>query len=77
MKEFGKNLFGIRLKELRKEANINQEKLAEILNTYRANINRYEKRTREPDYDTLIKVADFFDVSADYLLGRTDNRKRL
>ncbi len=77
MKEFGKNLFGIRLKELREEANINQEKLAEILNTYRANINRYEKRTREPDYDTLVKIADFFDVSADYLLGRTDNRKRL
>lgn len=77
MKEFGKNLFGIRLKELREEANINQEKLAEILNTYRANINRYEKRTREPDYDTLVKIADFFDVSADYLLGRTENRKRL
>jgi transcriptional regulator with XRE-family HTH domain len=77
MKEFGKNLFGIRLKELREEANINQEKLAEILNTYRANINRYEKRTREPDYDTLVKIADFFDVSADYLLGRTDNRRKL
>lgn len=43
------------------------------LNMNQNTISRYETGEREADYDTLIALADFFDVSIDYLLGRTDN----
>lgn len=64
--------FGERLKELRKEKNLTQAQLGELLNTSHATINRYEKNIHEPDLDTINKLADIFDVSVDYLLGRTD-----
>ena len=37
-------------------------------------VSRYENLEREADYETLIKLADYFDVSLDYLLGRTDKK---
>ena len=40
-------------------------------------LSRYETGQRQADYDTLIKIANYFDVSVDYLLERTDNPKRL
>ena len=40
-------------------------------------ISRYENFEREADYETLIKFADYFDVSLDYVLGRTENKKDL
>ncbi len=61
-----------RLKKLRKERNISQLKLALDLNMNQNSISRYENSEREADYETLIKFADYFDVSLDYLLGRTD-----
>ena len=61
-----------RLKELRKSKNISQLKLAIDLNMNQNTISRYETMEREADYDTLIKLADYFNVSIDYLLGRTD-----
>ena len=64
-----------RLKKLRKERNISQLKLAIDLNMNQNNISRYENNEREADYETLIKFADYFDVSLDYLLGRTDEMK--
>lgn len=63
----------IRLKELRKKKNISQVRLAMDLNMNQNSISRYETGEREADYETLIAFADYFDVSVDYLLGRTDN----
>ena len=65
----------IRLKELRKKRGISQVRLAMDLNTSQNSISRYENGEREADYDTLIAFANYFDVSVDYLLGRTDNPK--
>ncbi len=61
-----------RLKKLRKKKNISQLKLALDLNMNQNTISRYENVEREADYETLIKFADYFHVSLDYLLGRTD-----
>ena len=61
-----------RLKELRKERNISQLKLALDLNMNQNTISRYENLEREADYETLVRFADYFDVSLDYLLGRAD-----
>ncbi len=59
-----------RLKQLRKEKNISQLRLAIELDMNQNNISRYENLERQADYDTLIKFADYFGVSVDYLLGR-------
>ena len=63
----------MRLKQLRKERKISQLKLALDLNMNQNSISRYENGQREADYATLILFADYFDVSIDYLLGRTNN----
>ncbi|WP_438847252.1 helix-turn-helix domain-containing protein [Anaerocaecibacter muris] len=65
----------MRLKELRKLNKITQIKLAVDLNLNQNSISRYESGEREADYATLIALADYFDVSVDYLLERTDNPK--
>ena len=65
----------MRLKELRKKKNISQLRLATDLNTTQNTISRYETGEREPGIDELIKIADYFNVSVDYLLGRTENPK--
>ena len=62
-----------RLKKLRKMKKISQLKLAMDLNINQNSISRYENMERQADYETLIRFADYFDVSIDYLLGRTDN----
>ena len=61
-----------RLKELRKKRNISQLKLALDLNMNQNTISRYENLEREADYETLVRFADYFNVSLDYLLGRVD-----
>ena len=63
----------MRLKFLRKKMGISQLKLAMDLNMNQNSISRYENEEREADYATLIKIADYFNVSIDYLLERTDN----
>ena len=63
----------MRLKELRTQLGISQLKLAIALNLNQNSISRYESGEREADYTTLIALADYFDVSLDYLLERTDN----
>ena len=65
-----------RLKELRKSRQISQLKLGMDLNMAQNTISRYENEEREADYKTLILFADYFDVSIDYLLGRTENPNR-
>ena len=64
-----------RLKHLRKTRKISQLRLALDLNMNQNTISRYENLEREADYETLIKFANYFDVSLDYLLGRADKEK--
>ena len=68
-------VMNFRLKELRTARKISQLKLAIDLNMNQNSISRYEKLEREADYETLIKFADYFNVSLDYLLGRTDSKE--
>lgn len=63
----------MRLKELRQNRNITQGKLAEALNLARSTVAMYESGSSEPDFSTLQKIADYFNVSIDYLLGRDSN----
>ena len=63
----------MRLKFLRKQRRISQLKLAMDLGLSQNSISRYETGEREADYRTLILFADYFNVSIDYLLERTDN----
>ena len=72
-------LLGDRLKKLRGEKGISQLELAKVLNISNVMLSRYEKNKRSPDYETLSKLADYYEVSTDYLLGRTDihNHKEL
>ena len=65
----------MRLKKLRQSRGISQLKLAMDLGMNQNSISRYETEQRQADYETLIKFADYFNVSIDYLLERTDNPK--
>lgn len=68
--------FPVLLKELRSKNNVTQVQLAkEIKITDRA-CRRYEAGENEPTMSVLIAIADYFDVSLDYLVGRSDNPKR-
>lgn len=63
---------GIKIKDLRKAKGLSRNMLAKELDiTYHA-LSKYENNERQPDYSTLIKIADYFEVSIDYLLGRTN-----
>ena len=66
----------MRLRELRKARGISQLKLAMDLNTNQNTISRYETGEREPGITELISLADYFDVSVDYLIGRSNTPKR-
>lgn len=63
---------GEKLKQLRTKKSLTQIELAKIFSTSHATINRYEKGVNEPDSKTITKFADFFNVSTDYLLDRTN-----
>lgn len=63
------------LKLLRKQNNLTQKQLGEITNIKRVNISRYEKGEVEPTFNILIKLADYFNVSIDYLIGHRQNNK--
>jgi transcriptional regulator with XRE-family HTH domain len=66
-------VFGKRLSQLRKSHNLSQYDLADKLRFSRGQIANYEQGQRQPDYETLEKIADFFEISVDYLLGRTED----
>ncbi len=66
----------MKLKYLREKKNITQQRLAIDLNINQNTVSRYESGKRQADYQTLIKIADYFDVSLDYLLERTNNPAR-
>ena len=65
-------MFATRLKELRKNKGLTQTALANLFAISNGAVGNWETGLRQPDHDTLTKIADFFDVSIDYLLGRTD-----
>lgn len=65
----------IRIKELRKEQSKTLKAVAEALGTSHQVISRYELEITQPDFDTLIRIANYFNVSVDYLLGRTEDRQ--
>lgn len=67
---------GERLAFLRKERALSQAEMARLLNMGQSTIAMYEKNKRRPDPETLQRLADFFDVSTDYLLGRADSRQK-
>lgn len=66
-----------RLKLLRDEKQISQQKLAEQIGTNQQNIHRYEHGFYEPDISTLKLLANFFNTSVDYLVGNTDVRHKI
>lgn len=59
-------------KRLRSSSGLTQAEMAEKLGISRSTIGMYETGAREPDFETLEKIADFFNVDTDFLLGRTD-----
>lgn len=65
----------LRLKTLRQQKNINQAELGKIIDVGKTTISNYETGYSVPDLETVVKLADYFDVSTDYLLGRTDYPK--
>lgn len=67
------NAFAVRLRTIRKQRKLTQRELASKLNMSQSTIALYETGDRKPDPDTINKIADFFDVSTDYLLGRSDD----
>ncbi len=65
-----KHQIGENLKLLRKSANLTQQQVADALHISRVNYTRYETNAVNPDFDTLIALADFFDVTLDSLFNR-------
>ena len=65
----------LRIKELREARGEMQKVIAKALGIAPSTYSQYETGKREPDYSTLSKIADYFDVSVDYLLGKTDIKK--
>lgn len=70
-------MFGERLKELREDLKITQEELGNLINVSKQAISQYERDENQPSFENLVKIADKFDVSLDYLLGRTRSKINL
>ncbi len=68
--------FSERLVQLRKNHNLTQKKLAAETRLSELAIQNYEAQRRKPAFDALIALADYFDVSLDYLVGRSDDPRR-
>ncbi|KAA0777963.1 MULTISPECIES: helix-turn-helix domain-containing protein [Bacillus cereus group] len=67
--------FGNIIRDLRKQKGITQKELAQSLQLSESTIGMYERNERQPDYNTLIRIANYFNVSTDFLLGRDFNVK--
>lgn len=68
---------GERLKKLREDADMLSKDLASEINVEPSTITNWEKGNRSPKEDMLVRIADYFDCSVDYLLGRTDNKNAI
>lgn len=71
--EGGNALFGEKLRRIRKNRDITMKELGKRLGVAESTISGYENETRSPDIEMLQKIADYFGVSVDYLLGRVDS----
>lgn len=71
------SVFSTRLISLRKENKLSQAKLGELINKRRSTISGYETEGKEPDIETLCLLANFFNVSTDYLLGNSNERNNV
>ena len=65
------------LKKLREDASISQKALADAIGVSQQSVNKYENHHIEPDIETLIRIADFFETSVDYLIGHTSVRRKI
>ena len=66
-------IFGERIRALRESMNFSQVKFAETFGIGQSSVVRYEKGESSPSLELLVRIADYYDVSLDYVLGRTDN----
>ena len=66
--------FGQRLRELRNQRGISQNELSKYIGVSKSSVNMYERGEREPGFETLEAIADFFNVNMDYLLGRESEK---
>lgn len=66
-----------RIKTLRQQHNLTQKQLAEILSVTPVTVQRFEYGTARPSLDTLVKIADHFNVSLDYVVGRSSDSHKL
>ena len=66
-----------RIKRLREKAGLSQRALAEKIGVSQQSINKYENHNIEPDIETLIRMAEYFDTSVDYLIGHSRIRRRI
>lgn len=66
--------YGHRIAKLRNDQCLTQEELASKVGITRSALSHYENNRREPDYETIQKFADFFQVTIDFLMGRSDDR---
>lgn len=64
-------------KMLRQERNLSQQELAERMNISKSTVGMYEQGKREPNFETLEMIADFFNVDTDYLIGRSDKTTKI
>ena len=69
-------IFGDRLKQLRLKHNVTQQQLADYLGVNRTSIAGYETKGKHPDFDKLRLLADYFNVTCDYLIGQDDKESR-
>ena len=65
-----------RIKELRISQSLTQKQLSQIIDVSEVSLQRFEYGSSRPSLDTLIALADFFNVSLDYLVGRSDVKER-
>ena len=71
-----KVVLNVKIKELRERKEMSQAELAKMLNLSPSTIGMYEQGRRQPNHETLEKLADFFHVSTDYLLGREESPRK-
>lgn len=67
------NTIGVRLRELRQSAKLSQAKIAAVVGSRQSAIARFESGEAHVPEDVVVRYADYFDVSLDYIFGRTDN----
>lgn len=69
-------IFGERLKELRIKAHLSQQELSEIVGASKSSINMYERGEREPGLEMIARIANYFGVQTDYLLGTNEKQMK-